>query len=197
MTYLNTKIENANFQMIEFIGMISHSFKIKRGHIRQKVAAEWFISNKTENEEIKTDYKIKAKGIHKRNKHAVDIIRINHSASTVEMFNVKSDGISNTENKFDTVKLYLAAIKGAEEEWPNYQVSYSILRKNGKIIEEYETHGIKTFDLDKYVGFNVDLKAEKEFRLHKILYESMLKTFDKLDVDFDDQLIIQKFLFPE
>jgi hypothetical protein len=133
-------------EIIDLLGSITQSYKIKRGHIRQKTIFE-ILLNSGEYSEVKYEMSIPVTTF-KTKKHKVDIVLISHEIKTIHLINTKSDAISHTDPKVLIAQTYQEAIEGAKKLWPGYEIQYSILR-------------IKTYNSNDFCGCDIDERAEQ------------------------------------
>jgi hypothetical protein len=146
-------------EIIDLLGSITQSYKIKRGHIRQKTIFE-ILLNSGEYSEVKYEMSIPVTTF-KTKKHKVDIVLISHEIKTIHLINTKSDAISHTDPKVLIAQTYQEAIEGAKKLWPGYEIQYSILRNNGEDIKEFSELGIKTYNSNDFCGCDIDERAEQ------------------------------------
>jgi hypothetical protein len=144
----------------DILGAALHGTKISRGYHIQ-----WAVSQKfhemyrgceiLEEVKLKTD-KFKSGG------HKVDIIVIDHTAKTVDMFSIKSEGISNTDPKqLVGLPQMQDALHNAQERWDGYVVTFRILRTGGEPTPEWEAAGFHTISTSEFIGCDVlELVAE-------------------------------------
>ncbi|MBT9138097.1 MAG: hypothetical protein DDT31_00644 [Syntrophomonadaceae bacterium] len=141
-------------QLIDVVGAAIQGMKISRGYFMQSAVAR-SLQKKFPAKKVLQEVPLGSKQF-KSEKHKVDIVVIDDIAQTVQLFSVKSEGISNTDPKQNVGLPQMAdAFESAKIKWPEFTVTFEVLRTGGEQILEWEVAGFHTHSTSDYIGADI------------------------------------------
>lgn len=175
-----------SYNLFKNLGRAVHGTNIIEGNILEKMIYEKILEKKVYTQ-VTNGEPINLIENKSRKQHKVDIFCKDDKNKIINAYNSKSKSFNNTESGESILNEYLNYKKSIQRKFPEYTVSYSILKDeydpdNSKFVKYHylNQNGIPVYNTYNYLEekYNIttkDIEELREFRVVNILRERIKK----------------------